>query len=343
MSGYRSDIQLGRFLGAGHFGRVYEAQDPVHGLVAVKKMERPPTFTCAEWDDERRRLLHEARMLQQARHPNVVRVFHLVEDADSILFAMEHCARGALQSVFETGPAGLNAVRQVAIEVGLGLCSLHAKNMLHRDIKPGNILVADDGTHKLADFGLVTDHLVLGYASNAGYSDHVAHEVWHGQGTSQKSDVWALGMTLYRLLHGAQWYSESVRPRHVIANGGFAAGLTWLPHIPPEWRRLLRHMMHDDPGKRCASAQRALDHFGQLPVTPDWSCAVAPAKVEWSAAIGKRRVHVEWDRRNARQHEWRAWSEPVGAGKRHTLAGSGGVVPAAQAIRQLSQFFKSRS
>ena len=148
MSGYRSDIQLGRFLGAGHFGRVYEAQDPVHGLVAVKKMERPPTFTCAEWDDERRRLLHEARMLQQARHPNVVRVFHLVEDADSILFAMEHCARGALQSVFETGPAGLNAVRQVAIEVGLGLCSLHAKNMLHRDIKPGNILVADDGTLK---------------------------------------------------------------------------------------------------------------------------------------------------------------------------------------------------
>ena len=86
------------------------------------------------------------------------------------------------------------AVRKAGTEVLMGLAALHARQMLHRDIKPGNILIDTAGVALIGDFGLVTDDLLLGYGSQAGYGDHIAYEVWQGKGTSAKSDIWALGI-----------------------------------------------------------------------------------------------------------------------------------------------------
>ena len=85
---------------------------------------------------------------------------------------------------------------------------------------------------------------MFGYASHAGYSDHLAYELWHGVGTSVRSDIWALGMTLYRLIYGADWYARAVKPRFIIKEGGFADKLTWLPHVPKRWRTVIRKMLH---------------------------------------------------------------------------------------------------
>src|SRR4030088_309089 len=110
---------------------------------------------------------------------------------------MALCPGGSLQTAFEAGPMTLPAVRKAGTEVLMGLTALHARQMLHRDIKPGNVLIDAEGGAKLGDFGLVTDDLVLGYGSQAGYYDHIAFEVWHGNGTSARSDIWAFGMTLF--------------------------------------------------------------------------------------------------------------------------------------------------
>lgn len=234
----------------------------------------------------------------------------------------------------------LSAARKAGTEVLLGLQSLHHGEMLHRDIKPGNILLNGHGVAQLSDFGLVTDELILGYGSMAGYSDHIAYEVWHDLLTSAKSDIWALGMTLFRLLHGKEWYEEAPRPQAIVKKGGFASTLKWLPHIPDRWRRLIRKMMNDETSSRYQSADQVLSAFSGLPIEPDWACSVAAARVQWEREAKGRRIMVQWDRHTTRRHEWRSWSEPLGPkGRKMTLGGSNGVIGSAQCVRELRAFF----
>lgn len=338
---YNSKLKVLDKIGNGHFGVVYRGEDPVHGEVAVKVLERDPFDDDKAWEVFKKSFLAEAQFLSKAQHKNVVQVHHIVEavDGKSIQFCMAYCPGGSLQTAFEAGPMPLSGVRRAGTDVAMGLAALHARQMLHRDIKPGNILLDAKGTAKIADFGLVTDELILGYGSQAGYSDHIAYEVWHGEGTSAKTDVWAFGMTLYRLLHGSQWYGESPDPRLIVKLGGFAQSLRWLPHVPDAWRRAIRKMMHDDTGSRYQTANQALGALSRLPVEPGWEVSVAPELIRWTRIVKSRRQVVEWHRISTRKHEWTAWSEPLNAGQKKTLGGSKGVVGGAEAVRQLEDYF----
>lgn len=146
-------------------------------------------------------------------------------------------------------------------------------------------------------------------------------------------------MTLYRLLHGHAWYSERPRPASMVQDGGLADKLVWLPHIPKKWRRVIRGMLRDDPADRYQSADQMLAALADLPVDPDWSCEVRPDLVNWMRPVGGRTVHVTWNRHSARKHEWAAWSEPVGEGRRRSLKDSGGVVGYHAALQGLEEFF----
>ncbi|QDI02529.1 serine/threonine protein kinase [Xanthomonas cerealis pv. cerealis] len=334
-------LQVGPKLGAGHFGVVYLGNDSVHGEVAVKVLERKNGQDDASWDTHKASFLSEAQNLSKAKHRNVVEVFHIEElpDGKSIRFCMAYCAGGSVQSAYENGPMDLKSVRKIATEVSMGLGALHARNMLHRDIKPGNILIDNQGVAKLGDFGLVTDRLIMGYGSVEGYSDHIAFEVWGGNPTSPRTDIWALGMTLYRLLHGQDWYERSPAPRHIVKNGGFANSLTWLPHIPKAWRTVIRRMLNDVPSARYQNAQELLNAFSKLP-TPSWTTAVSADKVVWQQLVGTRKKTVEWTMHSARSHSWSARSEPInGAGNTRSLGGSNGRVGLKPALRELSKFF----
>jgi eukaryotic-like serine/threonine-protein kinase len=206
----RSNLQIGSPIGAGHFGEVFSAIDDAHGNVAVKIQGKLAFESDADWQLRRKAHLAEGHRLSQARHPNVVQIHTLLEDdaSDAVLIVMDLCPGGSLQSRFEAGPMLLIDVLKHTTQVTLGLMTLHSRGMLHRDIKPGNILLNKLGIAQLGDFGHVTDNIVVGYGSATGYSDHLSPEVLNGGGTSVRSDIWALGMTMYRLLHGAEWYSR---------------------------------------------------------------------------------------------------------------------------------------
>jgi serine/threonine protein kinase len=342
MAGVVPALQLGPKLGNGHFGVVFLGADGVHGEVAVKVLARQPHHSDGEWQAFKAGFLAEARNLSKATHRNVVQVHHIEElpDGNSIRFCMAYCPGGSLQTAFEAGPMTLPAVRKAGTEVLMGLAALHARQMLHRDIKPGNILIDATGVAQIGDFGLVTDDLLLGYGSQAGYSDHIAYEVWQGKGTSAKSDVWAFGMTLYRLLHGKRWYDEGPDPSKIVPLGGFVETLRWLPHIPKGWRRAIRKMMSDDPAARHQTANQALEALSRLPVTPNLSTSVVPGLVRWEQTTKARRNVVEWRQHSPRKHEWAAWSEPLGNGRKMSLGGSGGVIGSRQAIAELEEYFR---
>ncbi|MBP0615761.1 serine/threonine-protein kinase [Jiella mangrovi] len=347
MSNQVSRIQIGNKIGEGHFGEVFLAEDEVHGDVAVKRLSRmeidPETGqreTDEKWEKRREGLVKEAQFLAKATHPNIAQVHYAVrgDDGESVQFVMALCRAGSLSGPYKRGPMQTKAVRKIATEVSFGLQALHQRGMIHRDIKPANILLDDRGCARISDFGLVTDEIVEGYARRGGYLDHLAIEAWYDPLTSVKTDIWAFGMTLYRLLHGHTWYSRMARPATEIPSGGFATKLKWLPHIPDRWRRFIRQTMNDDTERRYGSCESVIRGLALLPVS-NWDCDVAEKSVTWKRSTKGRIHHVLWSQDAPRSHSWRAWSEPMGTGRKMSIGGSQGNLAPSKCVRELEDFF----
>lgn len=339
----RSNLKIGKAIGAGHFGEVFAGVDDVHGDVAVKIQSKLAFESDSDWQQRRKYHLDEASRLSRARHANVVPVHCLLEDdsSDAVLIVMDLCPGGSLQSHFENGPMSLTDVRRYTTQVTMGLVALHNRKMLHRDIKPGNILLNKRDVAQIGDFGLVTDNIILDYGSAAGYSDHLAPEVLAGNGTSVRSDIWALGMTMYRLLHGQEWYSRLPAPRHVVGKGGFAKSLPWLPHIPQNWRTVVRTMMNDDAHSRYKNGNELLVAISRLHTTPRWQCKVTPTDVTWTCTTKNRNYRVEWEETKPGSFNWEARSIPIAKGNRRSFGGSQNV-NYNTAERELNLLFSTR-
>jgi serine/threonine protein kinase len=211
--------------------------------------------------------------------------------------------------------------------------------MLHRDIKPGNLLIDRHGAVKIGDFGLVTDDLILGYGSFAGYSNHLAPEVWNNHLTSQKSDVWAVAMTVYRLLHGRQWCLQTPNTADEVQRGGFAQRIPWLPHVPDSWRRVLRKAMHDDCDQRYQNAAQFLNAISNVKCDPDWNCTVGAGHVAWERKNDTRHFKVSWIEHSPKKHEWSAVSYPIGKGNKRNLGNA--IGNKTDCVRGLTKHFAS--
>jgi serine/threonine protein kinase len=335
------ELSIGARIGGGHFGDVHEGRDNVHGKVAVKVLRPFALESAAQWTARKETLLAEAQNLNAAEHDNVVRVHAIVRaDADDRLHMVaEFCEGGSLESEYEQGPILIPHVKAVLTDVCRGLECIHARGFVHRDIKPGNLLDSNNVV-KIGDFGLVSNSLVLGYASAAGYMDHLAPEVHKDGLTSAQSDVWALGMTIYRLLHGHQFYQEHLSGIDIpksITNGGFASKLPWLPHIPHVWRKFIRKTMHDDTGQRFKTAFAMSQAAACLPVDPSWECNYAPNRIVWMRAKGNRRIEVVHEILSPRKHRWSATS--IGGLRSRSLGGSLTPIAGSRAEAELETFF----
>jgi serine/threonine-protein kinase len=342
---FKAGLTLGTMIGQGHFGDVYEGHDHLHGKVAAKVLHQMPGESLTKWQARKDDLMDEAHHLKAAEHPNIVRVLNLVRHDvdDNLHMVTEFCDGGSVLTEYIAGPMCLDRVRRIINDVCLGLDSIHAKGMLHRDIKPGNILLSNN-IWKLADFGLVTDDILNGYASGAGYADHVAYEVWNHGVTSVRSDIWALGMTVYRLIHGHPFYSEQFAGRTIpddVQQGGFAHTLVWLQHLPKAWQSFVRRAMNDNRDQRFQNVHQFSQALGQLPIAPVWECTYTPTKTIWTRVKGGRRWEVIWEAHSPRTHTWSAVSR---GGKRDmTLGGSTGQIGRMQLDSQLRDFFQQAS
>jgi len=340
---FSSNLTIVKQIGQGGFGDVYEGLDEVHGKVAVKVLRRWPFETEPDWQARRNQLLSEAQNLQSAKHKNVVNVLYVVRSQQdgNLHLALEFCDGGSLDVRYKAGPLKISETRKIATDVCLGLDAIHSRGMLHRDIKPGNIMLSGS-RWKIGDFGLVTDGIILGYASAAGYMDHLAPEVHTDQVTSVKTDVWALGMTIYRLLHGDAFYIQGFAGLDVadlVKAGGFAGKLCWLPHIPKEWRKIIRKALHDESSLRFNSVLDLSQALGRLPITPDWRCLVSPNLVRWTLERKGRIVSVEWEVLSPRKHIWCASS--FGGTRSRKLGGSSAPLAKEKALYQLENFLLS--
>lgn len=207
-------FELIKPLGAGGMGTVWRARDiALHRDVALKEVRPPDPATAAAQpglaDQLRERAVREARALARLAHPNVVTIHHIVEPAPGAeghpWIVMEMVRGGSLYDRLESGPLPVPEVIRLGLDVLSALCAAHAEGVLHRDVKPANVLLRPDGSAVLTDFGIAALHDSTGLTSTGvliGSPEYIAPERVRGAEGLAASDLWSLGMMLYVAAEG---------------------------------------------------------------------------------------------------------------------------------------------
>lgn len=287
--GYRLERPIGR----GGMSTVYLAlQESVQREVALKVL----TSALAGEEEFSQRFLHEARIAAGLRHPNIVHIYDVAQDGDVHYIAMEYLPGGPLLTRRRSllpPPLAMQMLRQI----GSALAYSHKRGVVHRDIKPDNILLRDDGEAVLTDFGIaraIDSHRMTRTGSIVGTPHYMSPEQARGAKLDGRSDLYSLGIVLHEMLTGAVPY---------VADDPLAVGIMHLsaplPRLPDhcaEFQPILDRLLAKDPNQRFQSGEELLAATGQgLPVQIDHAERPEDRYADPRASRSKKREPVLGD------------------------------------------------
>jgi hypothetical protein len=286
------DLIAGRYrveraVGRGGMGTVWLCHDEILGReVAVKQVGHLP----GESTTDTARALREARSSAALNHKNVVSVFDVVESEEGAWLVMEYVPSRTLSEILrEDGPLPPERAAWIGAQVADGLAAAHALGTIHRDVKPGNILVGDDGTAKISDFGIARmagEEQLTRTGLVTGTPSYFSPELARGEDPAAGSDVYALGATLYAAVEGTPPYPEQ---RNAIA---MLTTIATEPPPPPSHAGMLAgpidRMMDRDPATRwsMADAAHALGRLAARGVVDDDQTTAFAAGGAAAAGVG---------------------------------------------------------
>ncbi|MEU0508521.1 protein kinase [Amycolatopsis sp. NPDC006125] len=241
-------------VGAGGTGVVWLARDErLERQVAVKQLWPGP----AQSEQARQRILREGRNAARLRHPNVVTVHDVAEHNGQPVLVMEYVpSRSLAEVVAEQGLLTPEAVARIGLQAAGALAAAHAAGIVHRDVKPGNLLVADDGTVKIADFGIsraTGDSALTQGGLVSGTPMFLAPEIARGEEPTPDSDVFSLGATLYDAVEGVPPFGDDENPIALLHR--VAAGEVPEPRYAGPLAPVLMAMLRPDPAQRPSTVQ----------------------------------------------------------------------------------------
>ncbi|MEU6829553.1 protein kinase [Nocardia beijingensis] len=271
-------------IGTGAMGVVWRATDVrLQRTVAVKQVLLGPGLTGSAALEAKRRAMREGRIAARLHHPNAITVFDVAEDDGQPWLVMEYMDAPSLATKL-SGDRTLPPleVARIGAQAAGALAAAHDAGIMHRDVKPANLLVADDGTVKITDFGIsraVGDVTVTATGFLAGTPAYLSPEVARGEDPEPASDVFALGSTLYAAVQGTPPFGEGDNPLallHAVAQAEIrapeAAGA-----LGPVLMYLLAPAVADRPTMREAKEALEAVAAGRDPQVPAAVTKVIPA------------------------------------------------------------------
>ena len=281
-------FSLERELGRGGMGVVFLARDvQLERPVAIKLLAP----ALAARDDMRRRFLREARLAAQCFHPHIVPIHEVAEQGPLAWFVMGYVAGESLADrLRRAGPLPTDAVRRLGREIGWALAYAHERGVVHRDVKPENILL-EDGTDRalIADFGIaVTSSGPHASGEVAGTARFMAPEQAVGDAIDGRADLYALGVTLHLAATGQ--YPELRTAAVPAASAGASAVVRRRDALPIELRDVIDRCLALDPAERFSDAPAFVAALETVPQSPE----LPAAALEVRAAAGATRTLVEW-------------------------------------------------
>lgn len=299
--------ELIKHLGNGAFGDVYLAHDhALNAQKAIKILNAPDAADAMQ-------KLEEAQILHKCKHKNIVHVneanVYDINSSSHVIIDMEYLPRGSFENAIESNSVSIHTTLRLIVDCLFALEHAHINGILHRDVKPANIMLCDFGA-KLSDFGLAT---ILGFqaaGSPRGYTTHLPPEYFVNRNTTELTDVFAVGITLFRACNYISDWNTAIRhfpdAMALIYSGQLVSSLGFAPFVPLKLKRIINKACEANPNQRYQSAAEFRQAIGKLSPKIDWvpngqssfegvctrtnasfSIALAPTRVSFNVEVKK--------------------------------------------------------
>ncbi|MET8847772.1 serine/threonine-protein kinase [Amycolatopsis sp. NPDC004625] len=248
----RDRYRLVEPIGGGAMGTVWRAQDEkLDRTVAIKELLLPHDHDEQRTEEAKNRAMREARIAARLQHSHAITVFAVLEEEDRPWLVMEYLPSKSLAATLADGPSTVDDAIRVGVQISSALAGAHRAGVVHRDVKPANILVAEDGTAKITDFGIsraIGDVKLTATGEIAGTPAYLAPEVARGEEADFAADVFSLGATLYAAVEGQSPYGTADNPIALLYKA--SSGEVVPPEKAARLTPLLLRMLATEPAER---------------------------------------------------------------------------------------------
>jgi serine/threonine-protein kinase len=256
------NYRLERLIGRGRMGVVYLAKD--------EALLRPTAIKILSWKaaeaqghDPVRWFLAEARLVARINHPRVVQIYGAAREGEHCYIAMEYVVGRSAEAMVQGGPVAPEVATDIVLQAAAALHAAHRSGVIHRDVKPANLLVGAGGVTKLGDFGMALGSAEVGAANahvRVGTPYYIAPEIWKGSAATAASDVYSLGATYFHLLTGRPPFPGPDVPS--VEQGHLRVAppdpRRFVPTLPASCAALVVRALAKDPRERQGSAMELI-------------------------------------------------------------------------------------
>jgi hypothetical protein len=269
LSGYALDgrYELHEVIGEGAFGRVYRGLDRRLARPVAVKVIKP---WWAEDPDWARNFEREAQLLARVNDPGIVQIFDVGQATEGLYYVAELVDGESLAQRLKRGPIPSWEACGIAQQLCRALAQAHAQNVVHRDVKPANVLISDHGRVKVGDFGvalLAEGSTDAGSATVVGTPRYMAPEQAQGRPASPATDVYSVGVVLYEMLDGQPPFTGTSVASLALSHVGDEPPPLG-PGVPPALDRIVFRALSKDPAERFEDAGAMADALSEAAAAP---------------------------------------------------------------------------